>query len=142
MLRLVPCVTWTVGTVVLLACGGCSEGRPDHSVALRGQLLMNGQPLEVDGHEAALGWVALELHPIEAETEDIRTTTVAPDGSFDFGISHRRGVEPGRYRVVVYQYDPYPTDKLAGRFDPDRSQREITIAGGQTELVIDLGESP
>jgi hypothetical protein len=130
----------TLAMLTLLA--GCDSGPPDNSVPLTGKLLMNGQPLHVTGQEVQLGQVTLELHPIEAGTEDVRTTAVEQDGSFDFAIDYRRGVEPGRYQVVVYQFDPYPEDKLQGRFSPEKSKLELVVTEDQQPVTLELADAP
>ena len=50
------------------------------------------------------------------------------------------GLPPGKYRIAVRQWDPYPdTDKLGGKFDAQNSPivREIT---GEEDIVIDLSK--
>ena len=117
-------------------CGGGAE----EAVPAKGRLLDAGKPLEVRGMEAFAGMVQVEFYRIgpDGQVSDVPETAVADrDGYFDIGA---RGLAPGKYRIAVRQWDPYPdVDKLGGKFDAKNSPivREIT---GEEDILIDLSK--
>ena len=58
------------------------------------------------------------------------------DAEGNFSVTEG-GVSPGRYRVCIYQWDPYPqADKLKGKYAAGKSNLEVEITG--EPLTIDL----
>lgn len=133
------------GCIGLLVFGpiGCGRSGPT-TVRVTGRVLLKGQPLSVTPTEAQLG--ALQLRFIELDPNGVPTgrsysANAKPDGSFNVLGIGGRGLPPGRYRIAVYQYDPYPEDKLGGRFSEERSPivRQIEASGDLG--VIELSEA-
>ena len=51
----------------------------------------------------------------------------------------KKGVPPGKYRIAVQQFDPYPTtDKLDGKFAPGKTTIVREVNG--STLDIDLAK--
>jgi len=128
-LAVLPCVT----------AAGCKQ---EKLVIARGRVTCNGQPLQVKD-APVLGRVAVSFIPV---SEELRTR-IGPqsalvnqeDGTFTVGGADGRGIPPSQYRIAVYQYDPYPTDQLKGRFREDSTQilREVT---GEGDIEIDVSK--
>ena len=50
------------------------------------------------------------------------------------------GIKPGKYRVAVYQYDPYPqNDKLGGKFSKDKTPINVEVTSAQ-DFPIELSQ--
>lgn len=116
---------------------GCSSG--ETVVPVEGKLLVGGSPLPV--HPLAdLGWVQVAFHRIGPDgkvSPDPHIAKVEPDGSFRVAGKEGSGIPPGRYKVVVRQYDPYPDDKLGDAYSLENSPIEKSV-DGNAPLVIDL----
>lgn len=131
---------WVVACVLLammFSAVGCGKSGPK-TVRVTGRVLLNGQPLTVTPTEAQLGGVQLrfiELGPDGAPSGPSFSTNAKPDGTFNVLGIGGRGLPPGKYRIAVYQYDPYPEDKLTGRFSDERSP-----IVRQIDADTDLGE--
>lgn len=121
---------------------GCGKGGPT-TYRVTGRLVNNGQPVTVPATEAALGSVQIRfLLLAEDGTADGYSFDAPTDaeGAFSVQGATGRGIPPGKYRIAVYQYDPYPIDKLRGAFAEEKTPivREIT---GSTDLgTIDLAK--
>jgi hypothetical protein len=122
----------------LLAAGCGKAGPVVHKVS--GRLTKGGQPLQVAGQEARIGLVQLKFFRIDdqgqigAESWD---ATADANGNFTVMGPDGKGLPPGKYRVAVFQFDPYPQDKLKGAFNEKKS-RIVRDVSGATELNIDL----
>lgn len=132
--------------VAILACSlalGCSGGSGGDTVIVRGKLTSAGQPLKVRGQDAGLGLIQLEFYPIAEngqQSTDPEPARLEADGSFTVPGRGGQGIAPGKYRIAVRQWDPFPDfDKLGGKFDAERSPvvRRIT---GQDEVLIDVSK--
>jgi hypothetical protein len=66
--------------------------------------------------------------------------TIADDeGHFDLPGPDGTGLPPGKYRIGVRQWDPYPNlDQLKGRFDAKTSPIVRDVTGD--EIIIDLAQ--
>ncbi len=138
-----------------LGCG-CS-GSKDKGIKVRGKLLRNGAPAQVDitgkalppsGEGAAPGRMRVMFYPVKADND-----VIANDGGeIKEGISgHEAGVEsdgtfvligvpPGKYRVVITHIDPSTEqDLLKGVFNEANSKITRDVTGDQ-EIVIDLAK--
>ena len=121
---------------------GCGKSGPK-TVRVTGRILLNGQPLAVTPTEAQLGAVQLrfiELGADGAPSGPSYSANAKPDGSFNVLGIGGRGLPPGNYRIAVYQYDPYPEDKLGGRFSDERSKIVRRIEADTDLGTIDLAE--
>lgn len=130
--------TATLVALVAFAFAGCQQNTGPVTVPLQGSLLMNGQPLEVKGREIGLGQVALDFIPVDDTGPAPQTFGVQAgiDGKFSFP----GGIKPGKYKVAVYQWDPYPmVDKLQGAYSKERTPivREVD---GKSPIDIDLAK--
>jgi hypothetical protein len=125
-------------TLLVLTVAGCQQSSGPVTVPLQGSLLMNGQPLEVQGREIGVGQVKLEFIPLDDAGPAPQPYGVTADAAGKF--SFVGGIKPGKYKVAVYQWDPYPmVDKLQGAFSAERTPivREVD---GKTPIDIDLGK--
>ncbi len=123
-----------------LAAAGC--GPPaEKTVTVRGKVTDAGAPLVVEGRDIGLGMVQIHFYRIEeagGQSSDPYSALVQEDGTFEIAGHSRPGIPPGKYRIAVYQWDPYPqTDRLEGRFSETESPivREIST---DAELDLDL----
>ena len=70
--------------------------------------------------------VTLHFIPLGADDRpsgEYESAQADEDGAFRVLGPTGEGLPPGRYRIAVYQWDPYPdTDRLEGRFDDEHSQ--------------------
>ena len=123
---------------ILFLSIGCNTSSTPATVACRGTLLMNDKPLDVANRELGLGMVTLEFIPVEATgpTPQKYGATADKDGRFSFP----GGVPPGKYKVAVRQWDPYPNaDKLQGAFAEGKTPIVRTLDGSGS-IAIDLAQ--
>lgn len=121
-------LTAVLTTVVLLS--GCAGG----TVRPSGKILRNGQPVQLSDK----GVIVLNFLP---ESGDKLGVTYAadtkPDGTFTITGPERKGIPPGKYKVAVELYDPYPTtDLLKGKYAPGATT--LTAEVGSGEVVVDV----
>lgn len=130
--------------VAALCLAGCS-GTGGPKIRLQGKVHNNGQPLTVanpmtgriqvtfyreEGTKSAL------VDPIEAKV-DPETGTFTVEGH------DGRGIAPGKYRIAVYWYDPFPSeDKLKGAFSQENTQIVREITPETREIDINVGKPP
>jgi hypothetical protein len=122
----------------LLPLTACSKPAGPQMVACQGTLLKDGKPLEVAQREIGVGQVKIDFIPADATgpTPQSFGATVDPKGNF----SVPGGMTPGKYKVAVYQWDPYPNvDKLQGAFAPDKTSL-IREVDGKSDIKIDLAQ--
>ncbi len=133
---------WCFFAVLCLVTAGCGDGGAD-TVYVRGKVSDGGRPLEVEGREVGLGMVLVQFYRIGddgQQSTDPEEAAVDAEGNFEVPGREGSGISPGKYRIVVRQWDPYPqVDKLGGRFDAQNSQiiREVT---GEEEIEIDVSK--
>jgi hypothetical protein len=128
------------GVLILLLAicwsSGCDKPvTVPNAVPVQGELLQAGQPLQVTGREIGTGMVQLTFVAVTpAADSQPFSATVDEQGKFDLP----GGMPPGKYRVVVRQWEPYPqTDKLGGRYDEENTPLVVDV-DGKTLLKIDL----
>ena len=132
---------WLLPAAVLLFAG-CGGGG-DKVVRVTGTVSNAGQPLEVRGRDVGIGMVQVEFQRLGDNGQPIggpETVQADAAGAFVVPGPKGQGIPPGKYRIAVRQWDPFPqVDKLAGRFDPEHTPivREIAAAG---EVEIDLSK--
>jgi hypothetical protein len=126
------------GLAVCLAAFGCAPGPPAYKVT--GKILKGGQPLAVTEN---VGRVEVEFVPVlddsgeAADPQDVEYDQKS--GQFTAVGADRRGLPPGKYRLAVHQYDPYPDNDLLGnRFGADNSPLVYEIKGNQDIPPIEL----
>ncbi len=113
----------------LLTVSGC--GGPS---TVHGKLTNGGAPVTVSDK----GVIVISFSP-EGGAGPGFGADVKPDGTFVVRGPENKGVPPGKYRIAVMQYDPYPgTDKLDGKFGPGKTSLVRDINGGA--LDIDLAK--
>jgi hypothetical protein len=121
---------------LLLGCG-----KSDRAVRATGRVTNAGEPLRVMGREMGLGMVQIQFFRIDdgsLQASEAEGTVANEDGQFEVCGREGKGITPGRYRIAVRQWDPYPQcDRLGGRFSEDNSPiiREVT---GREAILIDL----
>lgn len=123
--------------LLLAMASGCQttdSPLPDAVVA-KGRLLKQGQPLVVQGREIGTGMVQLTFLPVEASpTAQPFAATADEQGNFEMP----GGMSAGKYRLVIRQWEPYPTtDKLGGRYDEQNTTLVVEV-DGKKPLEIDL----
>ena len=126
---------------------GCGPGNPAEGpvVGVHGRLTNAGQPLAVQGMDGGEGMIRITFIKYEGEgkavaASDTYSALVDARGNFKFSGRFGNGIPPGKYRVSVRQWEPYPQkDLLGGKFDEQHSPifREVT---GKEPLEIDLSK--
>jgi hypothetical protein len=133
------CLFWSA--LLCAVTAGCSGGDP--TVSVRGKVTEAGRPLQVQGRDLGLGAVLVQFYRIGddgQQSADPEEAEVDAEGNFRVPGRTGRGILPGKYRIAVRQWDPYPrVDRLQGRFDEKISPiiREIT---GEEEIIIDVSQ--
>jgi hypothetical protein len=122
---------------------GCSSAPQEKATAVRGRLTSAGAPLQVAGKEAGVGRIEINFHALSADgTASESFESASPDDQGNYSLRGRdgRGIKPGKYRIAIRQWDPYPdNDKLGGKFSLENSKivREV----GETDTTIDIDVS-
>ncbi len=122
-----------LGLAACLALAGCSGAK---RCKVSGTLTRGGKPLEVHPMTGKLMVVFRGIG--DGATTDPQYAIVKPDGSFTVPGPDGKGIPPGKYRITVEQFDPFPTtDKLGGKFNERNSkiEREVT---GNDHFDLDL----
>jgi hypothetical protein len=117
---------------------GCGGPVGPVTVSCEGTLLKDGQPLQVDKREIGVGQVTLEFIPVGDTGPAPQTYGAQADAAGKFSLPG--GVPPGKYKVAVRQWDPYPdNDKLQGAFSKEKTPliREID---GKSPIQIELSK--
>jgi hypothetical protein len=121
---------------VLVSLAGCSSSTGPELVECRGTLLKDGQPLDVAQRDIGVGMVTLTFVPVEASGPAPQTFGANADAQGKFTIPG--GMLPGKYKVAVRQWDPYPNvDKLNGAFAEEKTPL-VRDVDGKSEINIDL----
>lgn len=91
--------------------------------------------MQVAGRDIGVGMVQLEFVPAEGNpATETYGAVVDAEGKFDMP----GGMPPGKYKVAVRQWDPYPqTDKLGGKFSATATPIVRDVTGDQP-IEIDL----
>ena len=119
----------SVALVVPLFLAGCGGGK--HKVP--GKVVQAGQPLTVSDQ----GKFVITFIP-EGGKGAIGTST-RPDGTFVVTGTDGKGIAPGKYKVAVQAWDPYPRkDKLGGKYN--EANTRLTVEVGTGEVVLDVGQ--
>ena len=129
--------------LICLALGCGTPAVKDGSQPVKGKLLNNGTPLTVQYKASGAGWVELRFYPVDAAGnigELHYQAGVMDDGSFNVPGPSNNGLPPGKYRIVVRQWDPYPEiDKLGGKYDETHSPLTRDFSGASA-LELDLAK--
>jgi hypothetical protein len=132
-----------IGCLFVLSLVGCQGTPSDGSVSVTGKLTSGGQPLVVQSSATGEGWVELRFYPQDASgniNDVYHQVMVSQTGEFKVPGPSNRGLPPGKYRVVVRQWDPYPVvDKLQGKFDETNSKIVQEVVG-PTTIDLDLAK--
>lgn len=128
--------------LLMLAAAVVGCGKPKENVVrVKGRLTDNGQPLVVQRPEIGLGVVKLEFWPANADPNaEPFSANADKEGNYTVSGLNGNGIAPGKYRIAVYQWDPYPNiDRLKSRFSLQKTPiiRDITGEPGQ-EVTIDI----
>lgn len=139
-------MTKLLPVAILLACvliTGCGGAPVEKTYKVSGSVTDNGQPLVVAGADIGVGMVQVLFYlqqPDGTQASEWESAKVDAAGKFSLLGKDGRGIKPGKYRIAVRQWDPYPqTDKLGGKFDEKNSPiiREIN---GDTTLELDIAK--
>jgi hypothetical protein len=126
----------------LLAIAGCGGKPADGSGELKGRVLLNGQPIEVQGRNVGIGRVILKFVPLDTNLQTVQTD-VAANGSFWIMSANGNGnvgILPGEYKISVVA-DESGKDKLKGAFSVEKTKLRKTISlPAKEELLIDLSQ--
>lgn len=121
--------------LLLTACNGTAGPA---TVSCSGTLLKGGQPLEVANREIGVGMVSLEFIPVETAVPTTERYGAKADKEGKFSLPG--GLPPGKYKITVRQWDPFPgTDKLQGAFADEKTPIVRTI-DGKSPVEIELNQ--
>ncbi|MFO0966009.1 MAG: hypothetical protein U0793_10555 [Gemmataceae bacterium] len=117
---------------------GCGGGSGEKKVKTNGRLHNKGVPLTLENKMA--GAIELKFYAIGdgKGPVDPKYAVVKDDGSFVLDGTDGAGVAPGKYKIVVHQYDPRPVDKLKDMFSEKNTKIVRDIAEG---AAIDIDVS-
>ncbi len=145
--RMLPVGCW-LGLLAVIGCGGST----DKGVPVRGRLLQNGKPAQVDMVGVKLppgesGRMRVMFYPVKSDKDIIANesgeiltpggemASVEADGSFNVA-----GAKPGKYRIVITHIHPSSGDDLLkGVYDEQRSKVTRDVVANQ-EIIIDLAK--
>jgi hypothetical protein len=134
-------------SAILLVCGllvatGCKKDDP--VVLAKGKIVKGGQPLTVKAKGPTPPGTRNLV--VELIAEDGRSEPVGVDednSSFTVLGATGKGAKPGKYKLVVYFYDPAaPNDQLKGAFNPQNTKITLTLEAGKDLGTIDLDNPP
>ncbi len=123
--------------IVLAGCEANPQSVQDRMIGVRGKVVNAGQPLKVSNPMA--GWVEIKFieytEPGSQKAAETYTARADQNGEFDAA-----GKFPGKYKIAVRQWDPYPnTDLLEGKFDEANTTIVRDVKAGDN-LVIDVSK--
>jgi len=123
---------------------GCGGGSGEKTVQTKGRVTNAGEMLDVERRDVGVGMVQVIFTSVDESENNIGESSaskVLVDGSFSVGGRSGSGLPPGRYRIGVEQWDPYPQiDKLKRKFSPTNSKIIRTIDGSPIELDVSRPE--
>ena len=123
-----------------VGCGGTAPA-PEPVLLLRGKVLNAGAPLVAD--KAKLGdyaRVEVKFIPLAGQGQEF-SAIPDQDGTFTLETADGKNLPPGKYKVAVRQWEPYPqTDKLGGKFDEQRSPIVVEITDPPKDVEIDIAK--
>lgn len=123
---------------------GCGGGSGEKTVQTKGRVTNAGEMLDVERRDVGVGMVQVIFTSVDESEKNIGESSaskVLVDGSFSVGGRSGSGLPPGRYRIGVEQWDPYPhVDKLKRKFSPTTSKIIRTIDGSPIELDVSRPE--
>ena len=137
-----------VGFVTLLVVGCSGDSSTPGGVVLTGKLLHNGQPLKDPGQP---GLLQIELYappppgtlnPGGLPPETLGATYDFTNGAFTVPGASGKGIQPGKYKVVVRYwqiYDEEAPDFFNNAFTLENTKIERDFTGN-AEVVIDLAK--
>jgi hypothetical protein len=134
----------------LLSCVGCGRSStyvPETGVIVKGRVVQGSVPLEAPRRDVGLSSVEVQLVPeamfalAEREETSLQVENSAADENGAFEIkAGGRGVQPGKYRLAVFQRDQgFDSDRLKGAFSPKRTPIEIDVPADKLGGTLDLG---
>jgi hypothetical protein len=124
--------------IVLLGLTGCKSGPKTYKVT--GKVTKGGKALEV---KPIIGRVRVVFDPMDAELKTKVGTydaVIQTDGTYVVHGNENKGIPAGKYRIQIYQYDPFPTDdKLKGQFGEGKTPyvREVKPDATHFEFELD-----
>lgn len=132
--------TTILGFALAALCTGCG-GKAPLGPTLEGKLTKEGKPLQV---HPMVGWIEMNLVPAGEPTADPQSASVdKKDGSYKIRGTKELGIKPGKYKVVVRQFDEKPeVDLLNGKFSKEKTpiEVEVTAQGGVQKFDVELSK--
>ena len=144
-------LAFLLGTFSILSgCGGSDSG---DTVAIKGKLLDNGNPLVVDQSKFPLpagatapppgsGLLRIVFIPIDAK-EQFLAKYNQQNGTFEVLGPSGKGIKPGMYKIAITaSYTPGSKDNndyFQGKFSPENTKIVREVKPGE-EIVIDVAK--
>jgi len=128
-------------TAAVPGCSGHASGIKETAVPVKGRVTNAGQPLKISN--AMVGWVEVIFLEPKGEGKQTAagekfTTHADENGRFTAPGRLGNGLPPGKYRIAVRQWDPFPqADKLGGKFD-EKNTKIVRDVTGKEEIAIDV----
>ncbi|VTS07420.1 carboxypeptidase regulatory-like domain-containing protein [Tuwongella immobilis] len=126
----------------LLGCSNAPEG--PKTVSITGKITKDGQPLTISPASEAskIGRIDATFYPYTEEKGKIVEPYAALYNSKDGTFTLDQPLPPGKYRLAVQLWDPYPQkDLLKGGYTRENSPITVEIQGGES-IDIDLSKYP
>lgn len=124
---------------VLPGCGQASD-----TMVVKGRVTQNGQPLAVKNRELGLGIVRVVFYQVNDDgsvSTDPHDASADEQGNFVVYGREGQGIPPGKYKITVGQFDPYPdVDKLNGQFNLKNSKIIRQVSGEPLEIDVSRPE--
>jgi len=121
-----------IGMLGILAIAGCSGGQ----VKPKGQLLKDGQPFTL----GKMGVFTMSLVPEGDTTGVLHAVSVdSATGAFEVNGQEGKGVLPGKYKVVLEAFDPYPgKDLLKHKYSWAKTNLVVDVT--VDDIKVDVGK--
>src|SRR5262249_18438232 len=101
---------------------------------INGKIVKDGQPFKLSDK----GVFVITLTPEGSPEGGFGASEAKPDGTFVVMGRDRKGVEPGKYKISVEAFDPYPGhDLLKGEFKKNPFAKDLSSG---EELVLDVSK--
>jgi hypothetical protein len=119
---------------------GCpSTPTPDRKIVAKGKVTKGGQPIPLNKAQFR-DYAKVEIVFISEKDPNHKVSVDAePDGTFVLAAEAGDPLPPGKYRVAINQWEPYPRkNTLEGKFDAKNTPIVVEITNPPKDIDIDI----